>query len=54
MNVGTMTRKDRELIGMMQRIKVDLLCVHKTRGEGSKARSLEAGFKLFYHGVDME
>ncbi|KAE8291438.1 hypothetical protein D5F01_LYC11043 [Larimichthys crocea] len=37
---------------MMQRRKVDILCVQETRWKGSKARSLGAGFKLFYHGVD--
>ncbi|KAK2891998.1 hypothetical protein Q8A73_017663 [Channa argus] len=36
----------------MQRRKVDILCVQGTRWKGSKARSLGAGFKLFYHGSD--
>ncbi|KAK2899776.1 hypothetical protein Q8A73_012905 [Channa argus] len=52
LNVGTMTGKARELIDMMQRRKVDILCVQETRWKGSKARSLGAGFKLFYHGSD--
>ena len=52
LNVGTMTGKARELVDMMQRRKVDILCVQETRWKGSKARSLGAGFKLFYHGVD--
>ncbi|KAK2896145.1 hypothetical protein Q8A73_015633 [Channa argus] len=47
-----MTGKARELIDMMQRRKVDILCVQETRWKGSKARSLGAGFKLFYHGSD--
>ncbi|KAF3702385.1 hypothetical protein EXN66_Car018073 [Channa argus] len=47
-----MTEKDRELIDMMQRRKVDILCVQETRWKGSKARSLGAGFKLFYHESD--
>ncbi|KAF3688243.1 Craniofacial development protein 2 p97 bucentaur protein [Channa argus] len=51
-NVGTMTGKARELIEMMQRRKVDILCVQESRWKGSKARSLGAGFKLFYHGSD--
>ncbi|KAK3515361.1 hypothetical protein QTP70_018750 [Hemibagrus guttatus] len=37
---------------MMERRKVDILCVQETRWKGSKARSIEAGFKLFYYGVD--
>ncbi|KAK2921479.1 hypothetical protein Q8A73_000964 [Channa argus] len=52
LNVGTMTGKARELIDMIQRRKVDILCVQETRWKGSKARSLGAGFKLFYHGSD--
>ncbi|KAK3526075.1 hypothetical protein QTP70_014653, partial [Hemibagrus guttatus] len=44
--------KGRELADMMERRKVDILCVQETRWKGSKARSIEAGFKLFYYGVD--
>ncbi|KAK3540514.1 hypothetical protein QTP70_032471, partial [Hemibagrus guttatus] len=52
LNVGTMTGKGRELADMMERRKVDVLCVQETRWKGSKARSIGAGFKLFYYGVD--
>ncbi|KAK3528650.1 hypothetical protein QTP70_007198 [Hemibagrus guttatus] len=51
-NVGTMTGKGRELADMMERRKVDILCVQETRWKGSKARRIGAGFKLFYYGVD--
>ncbi|KAK3548214.1 hypothetical protein QTP70_005159 [Hemibagrus guttatus] len=44
--------KGRELADMMERRKVDILCVQETRCKGSKARSIGAGFKLFYYGVD--
>ncbi|KAK3533286.1 hypothetical protein QTP70_014311 [Hemibagrus guttatus] len=37
---------------MRERRKVDILCVQETRWKGSKARSIGAGFKLFYYGVD--
>ncbi|KAK3564490.1 hypothetical protein QTP86_022780 [Hemibagrus guttatus] len=50
LNVGTMTGKGRELADMMERRKVDILCVQETRWKGSKTRSI--GFKLFYYGVD--
>ncbi|KAK3569392.1 hypothetical protein QTP86_027817 [Hemibagrus guttatus] len=33
-------------------IRKDILCVQETRWKGSKARSIGAGFKLFYYGVD--
>ncbi|KAK3564856.1 hypothetical protein QTP86_030433 [Hemibagrus guttatus] len=52
LNVGTITGKGRELADMMERRKVDILCVQETRWKGSKARSIGAGFKLFYYGVD--
>ncbi|KAK3526888.1 hypothetical protein QTP86_003606 [Hemibagrus guttatus] len=44
--------KGRELADMMERRKVDILCVQETRWKGSKACSIGAGFKLFYYGVD--
>ncbi|KAK3571083.1 hypothetical protein QTP86_001802 [Hemibagrus guttatus] len=47
-----MTGKGIELADMMERRKVDILCVQKTRWKGSKARSIGAGFKLFYYGVN--
>ncbi|KAK3524881.1 hypothetical protein QTP86_011082 [Hemibagrus guttatus] len=46
------TWKGRELADVMERRKVDILCVQETRWKGSKARSIGAGFKLFYYGVD--
>ena len=49
MNVGTVTGKARELVDMMQRRKMDILCVEEGRWYSNKARSLGAGFKLFYH-----
>lgn len=52
LNVGTMTGKGREMVDMMERRKVDILCVQETRWKGSKARTIGSGFKLFYHGVD--
>ncbi|KAK3567404.1 hypothetical protein QTP86_019858 [Hemibagrus guttatus] len=50
--VTTESGKGRELADMMERRKVDILCVQETRWKGSKARSIGAGFKLFYYGVD--
>ncbi|KAK3549748.1 hypothetical protein QTP86_007727 [Hemibagrus guttatus] len=50
--VPILKRKGRELADMMERRKVDILCVQETRWKGSKARSIGAGFKLFYYGVD--
>lgn len=52
LNVGTMTGKGRELADMMERRRVDILCVQETRWKGSKARNIGGGYKLFYHGLD--
>ena len=52
LHVGTITEKSRELPDMMERRKVDILCVQETRWKGSKARNTGGGYKLFYHGVD--
>ncbi|KAK3526332.1 hypothetical protein QTP70_024279 [Hemibagrus guttatus] len=51
-NIQIRVGKGRELADMMERRKVDILCVQETRWKGSKARSIGAGFKLFYYGVD--
>ncbi|XP_051784683.1 craniofacial development protein 2-like [Erpetoichthys calabaricus] len=47
-----MTGKGKELADMMERKKVDILCVQETKWKGSKAKWIGGGFKLFYHGVD--
>ncbi|KAI5099616.1 hypothetical protein C0J45_10168 [Silurus meridionalis] len=51
--VGTMTGKGREVADMMERRKVDMLCVQETKWKRSKARKIGGGFKRFYHGVDV-
>ena len=52
LNVGTITGKSRELADMMERRKVDILCILESKWKGSKARNIGGGYKLFYHGVD--
>ncbi|ROL41851.1 hypothetical protein DPX16_9442 [Anabarilius grahami] len=47
-----MTYKERELDEMMERRKVDILCVQETKWKESKSRSIGGGFKLFFHGAD--
>ena len=51
-NVGSMTGKGRELADIIERRKVDILCVQETKRKGRKARSIGGGFKLLYHSVD--
>ena len=52
LNVGTITGKGRELADVMERRKIDILCVQETRWKGSKAKNIGGGFKLFYYGAD--
>ncbi|KAI5615334.1 hypothetical protein C0J50_10843 [Silurus asotus] len=49
-----MTGKGREIADMMERRKVDMLCVQETKWKGSKARNIRGEFKLFYYGVDVK
>ncbi|XP_037792770.1 uncharacterized protein LOC119588134 [Penaeus monodon] len=49
-NVGTMTGKSRDIVDMMERRKLGVLCLQETKWKGSKARDLSAGYKLYFHG----
>ena len=50
LNVGTMTSKSRELADVMERRKVDEVCVQEARWKGEKARCIGGGCKLWYNG----
>lgn len=52
LNIGAMNGRGRKLADMIERRKVDVLCVQETRWKGRKARNIRAGYKLFYHGTD--
>lgn len=52
LNIGTTSCKDKKLADMMERRKVDILCVRETRWNGSKVRNIGGGFQLFYPCVD--
>ncbi|KAF7692565.1 hypothetical protein C0J45_17229 [Silurus meridionalis] len=47
-----MTGKGREVADMMERRKVDMLCVQETKWRWSKAGNIGGGFKLFFRRVD--
>ena len=47
-----MTGKSRELADVMERRKVDALCVQETRWKGEKARCIGEGCKLWYNGSE--
>ncbi|KAI5619476.1 hypothetical protein C0J50_20873 [Silurus asotus] len=44
-----MTGKGKEVADMMEKRKIDMLCVQETN---SMARNIGGGFKLFFHDVD--
>ncbi|XP_067138146.1 uncharacterized protein [Centruroides vittatus] len=48
LNVGSMTGRGMEVVDMMQRKRIDILCVQETRWRGDKAKELGDGYKLFY------
>ena len=50
LNIGTMTRKGRELADPMKARRIDVMCLQETRWGGNKAREIGDGCKLFYSG----
>ena len=49
-NVGTMTGRGREIVDLMERRKIRILCVQETKWKGEKAKEMGGGYKLFYCG----
>ncbi|XP_068209189.1 craniofacial development protein 2-like [Palaemon carinicauda] len=54
LNVGKITGKGRELVDLMERRMIGVLCVQETRWKGNNARELGEGCKLYYSGANME
>ena len=52
LNVGTMTGKERDLADLMERRKIDVLCLQEAKWKNNKARNIGGGCKLFYNGAD--
>ena len=52
LNVGTLTGRSMELVDMMERRKINVLCLQETKWKGQKAREMDNGYKLYYNGVD--
>ena len=50
LNVGTMTGKGKEVADVMERRRVDILCVQETRWKGERARCIGGGYKMWYCG----
>ena len=52
LNVESMTGRNGEVVHIMARKHLQVLCVQETKWRGSKAREMCAGYKLYYHGED--
>ena len=52
LNVGTLTGKGAELVDLMKRRKISILCLQETRWKGAKAREMRREYKLYYNGSD--
>lgn len=52
LNVGSMTGRSGEVVQLMLKKNLQVLCVQETKWKGSKAREIGAGYKLYYHGED--
>ena len=50
LNVGTMVRKALEVVEMMQRRRLDVLCVQETKWKGDRARQMAGGYKMMHAG----
>jgi len=49
-NVGSFTGKSREVVEVMQRRKINALCIQEMKWTGQSARELGDGYKFFYSG----
>jgi len=52
LNVGPMTGRRREVVDLMVRRKIQVICVQETRWKGNSARELGDGYTFFYSGSD--
>ena len=52
LKIGSMARKGSEIVDIMDRRKVDIPRVQETKWMINKARELENGYKLHFHGLD--
>ena len=45
LNVGSMTGRSLEIVEMMERRHINILCVQETKWKGAKAREIGNGYK---------
>ena len=52
LNVGTMSGKGVEVVEMMERRRLEVLCIQETKWKGDRARTMMGGYKLLHAGGD--
>ena len=52
LNVGTMEGKALEVVEMMKRRKMEVLCVQEKKWKGDRARKMAEGYKMLHAGGD--
>ena len=52
LNVGTMSGKGVEVVAMMERRRLEVLCIQETKWKGDKANTMMGGYKLLHAGGD--
>ena len=52
LNVGTMNGKGVEVVEMMERRSLEVLCIQETKWKGDRARTMMRGYKLLHAGGD--
>ncbi|XP_065323633.1 uncharacterized protein LOC135930775 [Gordionus sp. m RMFG-2023] len=51
LNIGTLKGKTRELASMLNKIKVDIVCLQETKWKGQKTLMIGDRYKLYYNGI---
>jgi len=51
-NAGSLSGKSMELVDLMERRRINILCVQETKWKGEKAKEIGNGYKLFYYGTN--
>ena len=52
LNVGTMEGKALEVVEIMRRRKMEVLCVQETKWKGDRARKMAEGYNMLHAGGD--
>ncbi|XP_047498467.1 craniofacial development protein 2-like [Penaeus chinensis] len=50
LNVGSMTGRSREVVDLIERKRINVLCVQETKWKGKEAKEIGQGYLLFYNG----